>query len=641
MVDPLAALPQTTPPPAHARRPARTLAAGLAAIALVTGLAAGVTAPRAQAASPGFCSDGSQPYVPKDELRGYTTGAAVTALTVTKGTTPERFTGTYIGFVENGIAKDVDMPLFQFSSPTIDGTAGLKPAGIWAGASGSPVYDADGRLIGAIAYGVNTDNLPVAGITPAYAMKTIGTTAVASAKKVQLTKANLRTTTAKAATVAGQSLSGRTLTQLKTVNFAGKAGAKNNAFANRTLARTPRTADAASLLRSKTFMAAPTATTGNAVPQPLVAGGNIAVLYGKDDLMAGSIGTVTAICGNTVWAFGHPMAFTGKTSLYMANASVAMIVPDGTGLVGSYKQTQQIGAPVGMITEDRLAGLRGTIGASSGIDVSVRVQNKAGTTLTTYSGGISDPQVAAAGTAFLVGTAAQEQLDQSGAGTGEVTWTISYRRANGKTGSFTNTQIVSDRTLFPDEIGTPPADDVWELVEQPHENITITRVGVTLRLISDQAESYEIGPIQRYTKGAWRAFNGSQLKPGGSYTVRTTYRFLRNDRLVTTVAGSKFTVALAKSARSKGTLKVSSLRGEDACSVAKNGEVTCVEFGLPTELASNFDELVALLDSQRSDKAVLGTLNYKLTKGSKTKNYSWTGPGRMTGLTTASFTIKK
>lgn len=100
-------------------------------------------------------------------------------------------------------------------------------------------------------------------------------------------------------------------------------------------------------------------------------------------------------------------------------------------------------------------------------------------------------------------------------------------------------------------------------------------------------------------------------------------------------------MALAKSARSKGTLKVSSLRGEDACSVAKNGEVTCVEFGLPTELASNFDELVALLDSQRSDKAVLGTLNYKLTKGSKTKNYSWTGPGRMTGLTTASFTIKK
>ena len=68
--------------------------------------------------------------MPKDELRGYTTGAAVTALTVTKGTPPERFTGTYIGFIEGALGKGKDMLLFKLSSPIIVGTAGLKPAGV-------------------------------------------------------------------------------------------------------------------------------------------------------------------------------------------------------------------------------------------------------------------------------------------------------------------------------------------------------------------------------------------------------------------------------------------------------------------------------------------------------------------------------
>ena len=637
MVDPHPTLPS---PRARRMHPAGRLAAGLAATALVTGLLAAVGAPSAQAGPPGFCSDGSQPYVPRDELRQFGTGDAVTALTVVKGTTPERFTGTYIGFVENGIAKDVDMPLFQFSSPTIDGTDGLKAAGIWAGASGSPVYDADGQLIGAIAYGMNSDNLPVAGVTPAYAMKKIGSTAVAARTKVQLTNSNLRTTSAKATTVAGESLSGHSLSQLKTVTFAGKAGAKNNAFANRTLARTPRTADAASLLRSRSFMAAPTVTSSNAVPEPLVAGGNIAVLYGTGDLVSGSIGTVTAICDDTVWAFGHPMAFTGETSLYMANASAAMIVPDGTGLVGSYKQTQQIGQPIGMITQDRLAGIRGTIGATPGIDISVAVQDKAGTTLTTYTGGIADPQVASAGTAYLVGTAAKEQLDKYGAGTGEVTWTIDYERDGGETGSVSNSQLVSDRSAFPDEIGTPPANDVWELVDQTYEDITITRIAVTLRLISDQAESYEVGPIQRYTKGAWRPLEGNKLKAGSTYTLRTVYTLMRNDRPVKTVAGTKFKVTLAKSARTRGTITAESAN-EEACFLDDDGEVVCEEFGLSGLLASSFDELVALLEEPNSETTVLGKLSYKLKKGSKTRYYTWEGPGLMTGSTTTSFTIKK
>lgn len=388
-------------------------------------------------------------------------------------------------------------------------------------------------------------------------------------------------------------------------------------------------------------MAAPSATSANPVPEALVAGGNIAVLVGSGDLAAGSIGTVTAICGNTVWAFGHPMMFSGKTSLYMANASAAMIVPDGTGMVGSYKQVQQIGAPVGMITEDRRAGVRGTIGATTGIEVGLALQNKDGVPLAPYSGRIADPESAAAGVAYLVGTAAQEHLDQNGGGTGEITWNIGFTRANGQRGTLTNTQIVADRFAFPDEIGTPPADDIMELVQQTHErSIKITGISMSLRLISDQSETYRIARVHQYTKGAWRAFGGT-LKAGSSYTLRTNYTFMRNDRPINTVSGSTFKVTLSKSARSKGSLKVSSLSSEAVCTVDKTGEVVCEDFGLPTDQASSFDELLAMLDSLRSDRTVRGVLTYKLTKGSRTKNYTWTGPGEMTGSTTGGFTIKK
>ena len=102
------------------------------------------------------------------------------------------------------MGKGKDLLLFQLSSPVIDGTGGLKPAGIWAGMSGSPVYSSDGALIGAVSYSLNYDNLPVAGVTPAEYMKTIGSTLADAPVTVRVGKQNLnraegRTTAAQTA----------------------------------------------------------------------------------------------------------------------------------------------------------------------------------------------------------------------------------------------------------------------------------------------------------------------------------------------------------------------------------------------------------------------------------------------------------
>lgn len=633
MADPTTAVRQDR----HIRQPearwARRAGALLMAGALALGLTAAATP--AQAASPAFCSDGSQPYVPVSEVRGWQPGHAVNGKTVTQGITPEGFTGSYIGFVADALGKGKDLLLFRLKNPTIDGTGGIKAAGIWEGMSGSPVYDTAGRLIGAVAYSLNSDNLPVAGVTPAAYMKTIGTTALEQPARVRLTSANMAATPA-AERLAGTALTGRALSLLKAVNLAGGAGAKQNAFVNRTLARTPKSAAAASRLRSGSFMTAPRQLTN---AKPLVAGGNIFVGYTSGDEPIGALGTVTAICGKTVWAFGHLMDLAGKVSLFMSNASAVMIVPDSTGIKSSFKQVSQIYAPVGMITQDRNAGIRGTIGATRGFPLTVTVKNPRGTVVGKHAAAVADPEVAASAAATLTGQAAFEQLDQVGAGTGKVSWTIGYRRANGKTGTIRNSQVISDRSAFLDAIGTPPSDDVWAITSQNHENASITGIKVTVTLLSADAVAYRLVKIQRSAKGKWSDLAGTTIKTGSGYSLRPVFQVVRNGRPNGSTPGKPFALTLPTTARTKGSLKVvagSLADGSAGCKIDE-GDIVCPDWSDPP--SRSFAELLAMLDSQTSNADLTRRLTYQLTKGSKSVVGHGTGLGVTIGSTTARFTI--
>ena len=124
----------------------RRLAASLAATMAALGASAVVTTGPAQSAppTPGEC-DIAYPVaelVPDQQVEGST---------VVRGTTPIGFDGTYLGKVKDGIAPGLDMLMFEmdFAADKYDAI------GIWQGMSGSPVYAADGRLIGAVAYGLS------------------------------------------------------------------------------------------------------------------------------------------------------------------------------------------------------------------------------------------------------------------------------------------------------------------------------------------------------------------------------------------------------------------------------------------------------------------------------------------------------
>ncbi len=632
--------PAPAAPPGPARQFRRRLTAALT-IALVAGGLVTAAAP-AQAAESYFCSNSTQPYVPVATVESYAAGHAVSGLSVTNGTTPEAFTGTYVGFIADGLGTRKDLLLFRLSSPTIDGTeatGGLKGAGIWAGMSGSPVYDEDGRLIGAVAYSLNFENLPIAGVTPAEYMKSIGSSAVSSAAKVRATAANLKVTAA-GLKVAGANLNNSSFNQVKTVNIAGKAGAKQNAFINTALARTPGSTGVASFLRSKNFLPA-ASTSPAAVTQPLVAGGSIAATYTSGDLLTGAIGTVTAICGDTVWAFGHPMAFEGESKMLMSNVSTAMIVPDGAGFYGSYKQLSQIGSPVGMITQDRQFGIRGSVGTTTTFPITVAVQNSAGAAKANYQVAVAEPTAAASTVYSLIGTAAYEQLDQFGAGSAAVTWTINYRRANGETASLTNSQVVSDPGSFPYVVGSDPAADIAAIVNNEFEDVSITSVAVTLKLTSASTVSYRPSGVQVFTKGKWNTLQGARLKAGLTYSFRPAFKIMQNGKPSGTRVGSVAKIKLKSTARTGGTFAVTAANQlEESCTTDAAGNTTCTQIEDTVEAAS-FDELMAILDDLQPNSGVIGTATYRLKKGSVDRAFQWTLPGVVTGTTTATFTIRK
>lgn len=619
------------------RWPAAVLAATIAGLGLL-----GAGAPAASAEELGFCPDGTQAYAPVAEVEAFAPGEVVTGLSVTHGTAPDEFTGKYIGFIDDALGKGKDLLLFRLSSPIIDGTeatGGLKGAGIWAGMSGSPVYTGDGRLIGAVAYSLTSENLPIAGVTPAEYMRSIGTTALTTTS-LRVTTTNLRASAA-GTTVGDTALVGSTFSQVRTVNIAGAAGGRQNAFANRTLARTPRSAAASSFLRSGGFV--PAAAESSALTEPLVAGGTLAATYTSGDFVFGAIGTVTAVCGDTVWAFGHPMSYEGAASMLMANASTVMIVPDGAGLSGSYKQVSQLGEPVGMITQDRRVGIRGTVGAVRAFGIDVDVQDASGAQVGSYHVGVADPELAASAAAGMIGQAAYERLDQYSSGTAEISWTIGYRREDGTEESLTNFQVVADRSAFPDVVATDLAEEVWAITDNEFEDVAITGIQVTLRLLDSDAITYRTSDVELLSKGTWTSLSGRRLKAGRSYSVRPAYRIQLNGKLrSTTVVGEPVTFRLPSTARRSGTFLVAPANDAgDDCYVDPSGDIYCEDWDYSEESGfGGFDELIAGLDALEPDSSVVGELRYRRTRGTSLRGFDWTGPGVVTGSVKAYFSIR-
>ena len=311
----------------------------------------------------------ASPLMPVSEVKAGMVGVGRTVFT---GTTLEEFKVHILGVLENAMGPNRNLILARLEGGP------LATTGVIAGMSGSPVY-IDGRLIGAVSYSLGAfSREPIAGITPIDEMvdatrstsrRQVGTRARADLI-LPLSQASL------AATL--QQVFARTSPFAQSpadVRFAGvSAGTFGGAELGAMLRpiATPlvmggfrgEVADlVSSSFASSGFspMSTGSAPSGGVKPTaPLAPGDAVGVGLVSGDLSLGGTGTVTAVDGARVYAFGHPFYNLGPTTFPMTRAWIHTLLPS---LMSSSK-LGSLGDVIGTFDQDRATAIAGTLGAA-------------------------------------------------------------------------------------------------------------------------------------------------------------------------------------------------------------------------------------------------------------------------------------
>lgn len=416
-------------------------------------------------------------------VSGLTEGNPVTGLTVTSGTTPEPFTGEVIGVLENGIGAGLDMVMVSLTSPVID-----QVGGIWQGMSGSPVYAADGRLIGAVAYGLSMGPSPIAGVTPWEEMD--GYLTPARPRPVRVGAAAARTIAQHSTVTRAQAAQGFRQLQTRT----GVSG-----LTAHRLAQLNRTRHHAWLPRHTYPLGgsgAARSARAEAGPETIVAGGNIAASLSYGDVTQAGIGTATEVCNGEVVGFGHPMAFFGNTTLTLHPADALYIQADP---VSAPFKVANLGAPAGTITGDHLTGITGVFGplpATTEVASTVTL----GTRSRTGSTRVSIPD-ATAGTVFYQLVANHDRVvDGTTAGSELLSWTINGHASGVPFSLDATDRYVSDGDITY-ESGFDLADFVYSLTGI--DGVTLDDVIMGSEIVTDHS-TWRVTGVEQWRHGGWQ-----------------------------------------------------------------------------------------------------------------------------------------
>ena len=450
----------------------RGAAAIVASMAMLGGTASLATAPAQSAPPAGDCT---QPY-PVAEV---TDGQAVDGLTVSEGTTPEAFTGEVLGVLNDGIAPGLDLVMARLTSDEID------RVGIWQGMSGSPVYAEDGRLIGAVAYGLAWGPSPVAGITPFeemddYLVDDAAPMRVSVGDRAARAIAADSDVTARQASqgfrqlpmpMAFTGLSQKRLTQMK------KKGPD--------------------YLHTRGVVATGAASAAaDATPESLVAGGNLGAAISYGDITAGGTGTVTSVCEGRLVGFGHPMTYGGATTLGLMPSDAVYVQEDP---VGPGFKVANMGVPAGTIDQDRLTGISGSLGVlPPETDVTSTVtygaRNRTGSTASLvqdYNADITFSQILANH---------DRVVDAIQPGTEVATYSVSGTDAEGNAfdidfgDRYTSSYDIAFEGIF------DIADAVYVLSRM--EDVTVNDVTATAD-VTDDTSTYRLRGVEQKRGGQW------------------------------------------------------------------------------------------------------------------------------------------
>lgn len=283
-------------------------------------------------------------------------------LTVFEGTKIEKFDVEIVGVMHN-IGPGQNLILAQVDSPVV------RRAGVIAGMSGSPIF-IDGKVIGALAYAWQFAKEPVAGITPIEEMLKIsqvvrppGASPAGATPRMsgtELLQALASNQTEAAFDKLVKSMAARPVNTLSGATRIALPVSVSS-FAPETIQRF------APYFEQLGFQAVPagaasasttTATNGKTTFAP---GDPVGAVLLTGDFNVAASGTVTYIDGEHVYAFGHPFLDMGEINFPMATSEVVGVLPS----VASSFKFSNTGDIVGVLRQDRAAGIMGVLGAKA------------------------------------------------------------------------------------------------------------------------------------------------------------------------------------------------------------------------------------------------------------------------------------
>jgi len=263
--------------------------------------------------------------------------------TVFSGSRVEEFQVEVLGVLEN-LGPRQSIILARLSGGPLAST------GVMQGMSGSPVY-IDGKLLGAIALSFPLSKEAIAGIRPIEDMLRVMPQPAQTIAKAAPRRRPF---------VAG---GGNALEEIATpVSFTGFTPAALEHFAPqlRQMGLDPR--------QGVSGGGAIPARLGD--PRKLEPGSMISVQLISGDMTVGAEGTITAIDGDRVYAFGHRFLDEGSTDLPFASAEVLALLPN----VSSSFKISAAREWMGSITSDRETAVSGLTGRQASlIPVQIRV----------------------------------------------------------------------------------------------------------------------------------------------------------------------------------------------------------------------------------------------------------------------------
>lgn len=330
----------------------RSITVGVTMLAIAAGLAVlaapghpGPATAQAQEAPPA-CPDA----VPLDEV---TQGDTGTGYTVVSGTQPTSFDAEVVRVVEDWVGPDQDVIIVELSGEAFD-QAGVDEA--WFGMSGSPVYTDDGRLLGAVAWGIAGGG-SVVGLTPGEDVRDLAgkdpaqaATATAQSANAERLSADDRQAVAEATGTDPAQLDAEPLPSPLFVDGIGAEHRK--ALRHRidhhglpfAVGRAPATS--------------PDTTITDDAVDAVRPGGNFADRRAHGDVSVYGVNTTTVVCDDRAVGVGHPVSFAGEDDV---GASLADTIAITDGLPGPMKMAS-LADPVGRVDQDRSAGLRALLG---------------------------------------------------------------------------------------------------------------------------------------------------------------------------------------------------------------------------------------------------------------------------------------